>query len=122
MTDGSFQWTVFRAALDPVQGSEQAVSRPVLVVSSEVLNEALPIVVVLPLTSAKPARRIYATEVLLPVGTAGLPASSVVLGHQIRTIAKQRLQTAFGRLDDPALRRAVQRAIAIVLDMEDHGE
>ena len=93
-----------------------------IVVSSEILNEVLPIVVVLPLTSAKPGRRIYATEVLLPAGAAGLPASSIVLGHQIRTIAKQRLLTAYGQLDDPALRRAVQRAIAIVLDMEGEAE
>jgi mRNA interferase MazF len=118
VSEGPFQWTVFRAALDPVLGSEQAGSRPVLVVSSEVLNEALPIVVVLPLTSAKPGRRVYATEVLLPAGSAGLPANSIVLGHQVRTIAKQRLQAAYGRLDDPALRRAVKAAMAIVLDME----
>lgn len=119
MTEGPCLWTVFRAALDPVVGSEQAGSRPVLVVSNEVLNEALPVVVVLPLTSAKAGRRIYPTEVLLPTGMAGLPVNSIVLAHQIRTIAKQRLQAAYGRLEDPSLRRAVRVAIGVVMDSED---
>jgi mRNA interferase MazF len=112
------QWQVFQATLDPVVGSEQAGSRPVLVVSDEALNEILPIVVVLPLTSTKAGRRTYATEVLLPAGTAGLPEGSIVMVHQIRTIAKQRLRTSYGRLEDRTLRAAVRRAMALVLDME----
>ncbi len=119
MTAGPFQWGVFRAVLDPVIGSEQAGVRPVLVVSNEIMNEALPIVAVLPITSAKPGRRIYSTEVLLPAGVAGQPMDSIVLGHQIRTISKQRLQAAYGYLDDQDLRRAVQVAIRLYLDLED---
>ena len=56
MIDGPFQWRVFRANLDPAVGSEQAGQRPVLVVSNEIMNEVLPIVTVLPLTSRKPGR------------------------------------------------------------------
>ena len=51
MTPGPFQWQVFRANLNPVIGSEQAGHRPVLVVSNEIMNEVLPILTVLPLTS-----------------------------------------------------------------------
>jgi mRNA interferase MazF len=118
MTEEAFQWRVFRAVLDPVIGSEQAGLRPVLVVSDEIMNEALSIVTVLPLTSAKPGRNIYSTEVLLPAGVAGQPADSIVMAHQIRTISKQRLRGAYGSLDDPMLRQAVRAAMRLYLNLE----
>ena len=62
---GPFQWRLFRAKLDPVVGGEEARERPVLVVSHEAVNGALPIVTVLPLTTLKPGRHIYPSEVLL---------------------------------------------------------
>jgi mRNA interferase MazF len=119
MTAEGFQWTVFHANLDPALGSEQAGQRPVLVVSNEILNEALPIVTVLPLTSHRPERRVYSTEVLLPAGAAGQPADSIVMAHQIRTISKERLRAPYGRLSDPSLRRAIQAAMHLHLDLEE---
>ena len=118
MTQGALQWWVFRASLDPVMGSEQAGDRPVLIVSNEAINEALPIVTVLPLTRHKPGRRIYSTEVLLPPEAAGQPAASIVMAHQIRTISKGRLQAAYGELVDPGLREAVRVAMRLYLDLE----
>jgi len=119
MSEGAFQWWVFRANLDPAVGSEQAGHRPVLVVSNEIMNQALPMVTVLPLTSRKPGRRIYSTEVLLPARAAGQPADSIVMAHQIRTISKRRLQDTYGQLEDTTLRQAVQAAICLYLDLED---
>ncbi|MBI4772465.1 MAG: type II toxin-antitoxin system PemK/MazF family toxin [Chloroflexi bacterium] len=67
-----YQWHVFLASLDPTQGAEQAGRRPVLVVSQERINQLLPVVNVIPLTSRKStSRAIYPNEVLLPGGTAG---------------------------------------------------
>jgi mRNA interferase MazF len=119
MSRGAYQWYVFRADLDPAIGSEQAGHRPVLVVSNEIINQALPIVTVLPLTSHKPGRRIYSTEVLLPAGAAGQPADSIAMAHQIRTISKRRLRSAYGELGDTDLRRAVRAAIRLYLDLEE---
>jgi mRNA interferase MazF len=119
MIEGPLQWCVCQADLDPVVGSEQAGFRPVLVVSNEIMNERLPIVTVLPLTSHKPGRRIYSTEVLLPARVAGQPLDSIVMAHQIRTISKRRLQAAYGQLQVPALRQAVQAAMRLYLDLED---
>ena len=51
------QWAVFEANLDPVAGAEQKGKRPVLIVSNEEFNQAMPIVTVLPLTSTR--RRLY---------------------------------------------------------------
>lgn len=53
----NFQWAVFEANLGPVTGAEQKGRRPVLIVSNEEFNQAMPNVTVLPLTSTK--RRLY---------------------------------------------------------------
>lgn len=113
------QWDIFLAELDPVLGSEQAGTRPVLVISREAVHGPLPIVAVLPLTSHKSGRRIYATEVPLSKGTAGLPADSLVLSHQIRTASRSRLTKRYGSISDPAIREQIQRAMRIFLDLED---
>jgi mRNA interferase MazF len=119
VSEEPFQWWVFWAYLDPVVGSEQAGTRPVLVVSNEIMNEALPVVTVLPLTSHKPGRRIYSTEVLLPAKVAGQPMDSIAMAHQIRTISKERLQTGYGQLEDPSLRQAVRAAMRLYLALQD---
>jgi mRNA interferase MazF len=109
------QWAVAVANLDPVRGSEQHGLRPVLVVSNEEFNQAMPNVTVLPLTSTR--RRLYPSEVLLPQGEGGLRHDSIAMAHQIRTIAKERLGDVWGRLDEPSLRRAIQEAIKEHLDL-----
>jgi mRNA interferase MazF len=111
-----FQWAVIEANLDPVVGAEQKGTRPVLVISNEEFNQAMPNITVLPLTSTK--RRLYPSEVLLAEGKAGQPLDSIIMAHQIRTISKQRLGRLLGYLDDARLRHEVYGAIREHLDME----
>lgn len=111
------QWGVYRAVLDPVVGSEQAGSRPVLVVSQEAVNRSLPTVAAVPLTSRRPGRRIYPTEVLLLPGVAGQPNESIALVHQVRTISVRRLGSRLGALDDPELCGQVRSALRLYLDL-----
>jgi mRNA interferase MazF len=112
----NFQWGVFEASLDPVTGAEQKGKRPVLVISNEEFNQAMPNITVLPLTSTK--RRLYPSEILLPEGKAGQSLESIVMAHQIRTISKQRLGKLFGFLNDTQIQHEIQRAIKEHLDME----
>lgn len=93
-----WRWRVFMARLDPAVGSEQAGTRPVLVVSEEQYNQNTSLVTVLPLKSRKPGRRMYPSEVLAGQGTAGLIADSIILAHQVRTISKKRLGRRMGAL------------------------
>jgi mRNA interferase MazF len=65
------RWSVWLANLDPVIGSEQGRTRPVLVISRTAVNDILPVVNVLPITSRKAGRRIYPNEALLPAGRQG---------------------------------------------------
>jgi mRNA interferase MazF len=73
------RWSVYRADLDPVIGSEQGKSRPVLVISEDAINDLLNIVNVIPITSRKPGRKIYPNEVLIPKHNFGLSNESIVL-------------------------------------------
>lgn len=113
-----YQWHVFRASLEPTKGAEQAGRRPVLVISREQINQLLPVVNVIPLTSRKSAARIiYPNEVLLLTGVAGLPVDSIALCYQIRTLDKSRLEENMGELGEANLRREILDAIRFQLDM-----
>jgi mRNA interferase MazF len=111
------RWSVWLAGLDPVVGSEQGRTRPVLVISETTLNDVLPVVNVIPVTSRKQNRRIYPNEALLPAGAAGLTAESIALCYQIRTLDKRRLLKMFGTLDDAALREDVLEALRFQLGL-----
>ncbi|HIE13167.1 MAG TPA: type II toxin-antitoxin system PemK/MazF family toxin, partial [Desulfotomaculum sp.] len=107
----TYRWNIFWTELDPALGPEQAGKRPVLVISAEEVNQALPIVTVLPLTAYKSARRIYPTEALLPAEITGLPKDSIALAHQIRTVTKKRLYEQCGTVEDEDLRKQILQAL-----------
>ncbi|MHB1043964.1 MAG: type II toxin-antitoxin system PemK/MazF family toxin [Eubacteriales bacterium] len=113
----TYHWQIFWANLSPAMGSEQAGKRPVLVVSAEEVSQALPVVAVLPITSAGPGRRIYPTEVFLSKENSGLPKDSIVMAHQVRTIAKERLAEKGGEIHDEKVREQVCRAISLHLGL-----
>ncbi len=106
------------ANLEPVIGSEQGRTRPVLVLSSSALNNILPVVNVLPITSRKPNRRIYPNETLLPVSTGGLTQESIALCYQIRTLDKQRLTKRFGLINNTNLQNEILDAIKFQLEID----
>ena len=79
------RYGIYLAALDPAVGRETAKTRPVVVVSLDVLNRVLDTVVICPLTTKlHPGWRSR-----LPVRCAGKPAEIAV--DQIRTISTLRL-------------------------------
>ena len=86
--------------MDPVVGSEQGKSRPVLVISEDCINDLLNIVNVLPITTKKAGRNIYPNEVLITAEKSGLEKDSIILCHQIRTLDKQRLSMIYGTIND----------------------
>lgn len=112
------RWEIWRANLNPVFGSEQGRTRPVLVLSSTALNQILPVVNILPITSRKPGRRIYPNEALVPANVAGLTSESIILCYQIRTLDKQRLTRKFGKIEDPELQDEILAALKFQLEME----
>lgn len=117
MVSQEFQWNVFWVNLDPTKGSEQAGTRPVLVVSTEQVNKVLPVITVLSITSMKPGRKIYPTEVFLPQKETGLDKDSIAMAHQIRSISKERLGALCGKINDPELQSEIQETMKLYLGM-----
>lgn len=113
----NYQWCIFWADLDPSKGSEQAGHRPVLVISAEEVNQALPIVSVLSLTSVKPGRNVYPTETFLEASVTGLPKDSIAMSHQIRVISRERLGESCGSIEDAAARERIKAATKTYLDL-----
>ena len=112
-----YQWGVFWVDLSPAKGSEQEGRRPVLVISEEEINQVLPIVTILSLTSARPGRKVYSTEIFLKRTDTGLQRDSIAMAHQIRAISKERLIQKCGSLESDYLRENIRKAIRLYLDL-----
>lgn len=107
---------VFLADLDPIRGSEQGGTRPVLVIQNDVGNHYSPTVIVAPITSELKKHN-QPTHVALPPEL-GLPAESMVLLEQVRTIDKSRLDTYMVSMDEDSMAR-VDGALGISLAIDD---
>lgn len=106
---------IYYAELNPVIGSEQGGTRPVLIISNDTGNRHSPTVIVAAITS-----RVH-TKTKLPTHTEvsdfeGLDKDSVVLLEQIRTIDKQRLKQYMGLMPDNIMAR-VDKALAISISL-----
>ena len=112
------KWSIYRANLDPVIGSEQGKSRPVLIISEDDINNILNIVNVLPITSRKPNRRIYPNEAVIAANNFGMPQESIVLCHQIRTLDKQRLTLQYGEILDTGKQTEILEALCFQLGIK----
>ena len=108
---------IFYADLNPVVGSEQGGTRPVLIVQNDTGNKHSPTVIAAAITSQTGKARLP-THISLTGSSYGLSKDSVVLLEQIRTIDKRRLREHMGRLDD-ALMNQVDNAIAVSFGL--HG-
>lgn len=105
---------IFNARLDPTEGSEQAGTRPVVVVSRDSINANSPVVVVVPVTDAANVKRAYPSHVHLAKSSGGLKMDSVAKTEQIRAIQVSRFVAYFGRLEKDAITR-IDEAIGITL-------
>jgi mRNA interferase MazF len=112
------RWSVYRADLDPVVGSEQGKTRPVLVISEDGINNLLNIINVIPITTRKAGRTLYPNEALLSASTFGLQSESIVLCHKIRTLDKQRLTFLYGEIGDPKKQEEIINALCFQLGID----
>lgn len=109
------QWTVWLANLDPIVGSEQGNTRPVIIISKSTLKSLLPVVNVIPVTSRKANRRVYPNEAVLPANAGGLSLESIALCYQIRTLDKRRLARKLGTLEDRTIHKKIIDALRLQL-------
>lgn len=112
------KWSIYRANLDPVVGSEQGKSRPVIIISEDEINNLLNTVNIIPTTSRKEGRRIYPNEVLIPANNFGLSSESIVLCHQIRTIDKKRIAQEYGHISDINVQSEIMEALCFQIGID----
>lgn len=106
---------IFLADLDPIRGSEQAGSRPVLVFQNDGLIATLRTVVVIPFTTNARWGR-FPFTVAVRASEAGLTADSIALCHQIRVLDKGRLSRRYGQVSDATVSQ-IEQAVALTFGM-----
>lgn len=88
------QCEIWQADLNPTKGSEQAGFRPVVIISGNLMNQYLNVVIVCPLTSKVKSYKGHV--VLQPNAENGLTSPSEILNFHVRSISKDRLVKKIG--------------------------
>lgn len=109
---------VYDARLDPVEGSEQGGTRPVVIVSRDAINAYSPVILAVPCTTYRENRRVYPTQVLVVAPDGGLSNDSILMADQVRVLSKSRLLTLRGKLSSSTLGQ-LNQALVIALDLSD---
>lgn len=112
------RWTIWSANLDPIVGSEQGMTRPVLIISDDAINDLLNTVNVIPLTSRKNNRMIYPNEAVIKGDQFGLSEESIALCHQIRTLDKRRFAHYYGAISDVEKQNEIIEALFFQLGID----
>lgn len=108
---------VFYAELNPVVGSEQGGTRPVLVIQNDIGNQYSPTTIVAAITSQIQKAKLP-THVEIDSKKGGLERDSVILLEQIRTIDKSRLRQKIAFLDEEIMEK-VNHCVDISLGLID---
>lgn len=114
---------VYFVDLNPTHGREPAGRRPVLVVSSNAINQQPLVVTVVVGTDARNVPRDYPINIRVSAKESGLPVDTVFLGFQIRSLDPGRFvdpktgqPTLAGALA-PTRMADVERALRLVLNL-----
>lgn len=100
------QAEIWLTDLNPTQGSEQAGVRPVVVISGNLMNQNLSVVIACPLTSKI---KNYKGNVILKPNTKNkLTQTSEVLTFHLRSMAKDRLLKKVGTISSTDLQQIKQ--------------
>ena len=94
MRQGEIYWV----ELPPANGREQTGRRPAVLVQDETYPGPLPLVLVVPLTTATSTLRFPGTYLIAPDPENGLHKPSVALVFQLRAVDRRRLRDQLGTL------------------------
>jgi mRNA interferase MazF len=100
------QGEIWYANLNPKEGSEQAGFRPVVVLSGNLMNQYLNVVIVCPLTTK--IKNYKGNVVLSPNTENGISKTSEIMLMHVRSVAKQRLKEKVGRITTAELQLLVK--------------
>src|SRR5687767_1162721 len=92
--------------LNPVQGREQSGERPVLIISSDNINQLPLVVAVVVGTKGANVSKDYPTNVRVTAADSGLPIETVFMCFQVRSLDAGRFpNSAAGKLNSKAMEK-----------------
>lgn len=100
------QGEIWVSDLNPVIGSEQAGRRPVVILSGNLMNKFLQVVITAPLSSK--IKNYQGNPILKPSSKNGLKMESELMIFHIRSISKERLKEKLGELSAGELTQALE--------------
>ena len=103
---------IYYASLDPIVGSEQNGTRPVVIIQNDIGNKYSPTVIVAAITSQINKAKLP-THIEIDSKDCGLKNNSVILTEQIRTIDKSRLKEKIGHIDDNSVINEINNALGV---------
>ena len=95
------QGEIWEMYFDPTEGREQSGRRPALILSGNLLNTHLDVVIVCPLTTK--VKNYKGNVVLEPTKENGITKRSEILLFHIRSVAKSRLKKRLGVVEDETI-------------------
>ncbi len=95
------QGEIWYADLNPTKGSEQSGFRPLVILSGDLLNEFMNVVITCPLTTK--VKNYKGNVVLLPDDKNKLTQESEILVFHIRSVSKKRLVRKIGEITNDEL-------------------
>ncbi|MEM7757427.1 MAG: type II toxin-antitoxin system PemK/MazF family toxin [Cyanobacteria bacterium P01_A01_bin.40] len=93
---------VWLANLNPIQGSEQGGTRPVIIFQNNIISKFSTTIITIPLTTNL-RRAKLPSSLLIISGQGSLEKDSVALCHQLRVIDITRLKKKLGQLDSSVI-------------------
>ena len=99
------QGEIWMSDLNPVVGSEQSGRQPVVILSGNLMNKFLKVVITAPLTSK--IKNYQGNPVLQPSSRNGLKVTSELMVFHIRSISKDRLIEKVGDIREEELKEAL---------------
>lgn len=100
------QKDIWLADLEPVKGSEQGKTRPIVIISGDTMNDNFPVIIACPLSSV--IKNFENCVVIKKNAKTGLSSDSEVITFQIRTISKTRLTKKLGEISEPDLDEIIE--------------
>ncbi len=98
---GEIRW----GNLNPTLRHEQSGSRPLLILSNDVFNERMEIVIAMAITSKQPR---YSFPLALEINSADLPKKSWALMGQVRTLSAERIGKKLGQVNIEELEQIIE--------------
>jgi len=96
-----WQGEIWEMYFDPVEGSEQVGRRPAVIISGNLMNTYLRVVIVCPLTTS--VKNYKGNVVVHPNKLNNLTEPSEILTFHVRSVSKSRLKTKIGEISDDEL-------------------